>query len=187
AFANDPNTIVLITNRTSFALPETRLGIYPGLRGTLTLPQVIYKKTTDKEVALALARYFILAGGLSTSSPQMIYHLGAAGVIVPQQRRDDIAEIIAEAMIANKGKMISKEQLCNLPFERLSTTLSFDESQQLRVAAELFSQADLIPTLYAQARGDRPLHYTGEMKSFAERVVRRVAAASPNAVWISNY
>ena len=187
AFANDPNTIVLITNRTSFALPETRLGIYPGLRGTLTLPQVIYNKTNDKETALAFARYFILAGGLSTSSPQMIYDLGCADVVVPQHRRDDAAEVIAKAIIVNKGNIISKEQLCNLTFERLSTTLSFDESQQLRVAAELFSQTDLIPTLYAQARGDRALHYTGETKTFAERVVRRVAAASLNAVWISDY
>ena len=187
AFANDRNTLVLITNRTSFALPETRLGIYPGLRGTLTLPQAIYRKTNDKETALALARYLILAGGLPTSSPQMICHLGLADLIVPQQRRDDAAAAIASAIIANNGKMLSREQLCNIAFERLSTALPFDESQQLRVAIELFSQADLIPTLYAQARGDRPLHYSGEMKTFAERVVRRVAAASPHAVWISNH
>lgn len=186
AFALDENTMTLITNRTSYALPETRLGIYPGLRGTLSLAQLIHKKTNDVETALAFARYFILAGGMATSSPQMILQLGFADAIVPQQNRDDAAKVIAKAIIENKGKMISKEKLSSLEFEQLPTQLSFTEQREMQIVKELFSQADLIPTLYAQARGYLPLHYTGEMKTFAERVVRRVVQNSPNAVWISN-
>jgi len=187
AFALDENTITIITNRTSYSLPETRLGIYPGLRGTLTLPQLIYRKTNDVETALALACYFILAGGVTTSSPQMIYELGLADAIIPQHKRDDAVEIISQAIIDNNGKMISKEKLNSLQFEKLSTQISFAEKRELQIATELFSQADLLPTLFAQARGFLPLHYNNEAKAFAEKVVRRVANNSPNAVWISNY
>jgi enoyl-CoA hydratase/carnithine racemase len=187
AFSLDENSLVLITNRTSFALPETRLGIYPGLRGTLNLPQVIFKHTNDTEMSVALARYFILAGGIATSSPQMIYHLGFADTIVPQQKRDDAVEIIAQEIIKNKGAMISKEKLNEWEFEKLPTQISFEEQRELQIVTELFSQADFLPTLYAQARGYLPLHYTGEMKTFAEKIVRRVAQNSPNAVFISNF
>jgi len=78
AFAQDPDSIVIATERTSFTFPETRLGIYPGLRGTLTLPQVIYQKTKDPELAVALSRYYILAGGTTTASPRILKHLGMA-------------------------------------------------------------------------------------------------------------
>lgn len=187
AFALDPNSIVIVTNRTSFALPETRLGIYPGLRGTLTLPQLIYRKTSDAEFSLAIARYVILAGGIPTSSPPMIYQLGCADVIVPQHRRDDAAGLIAQAILENNGRVIPQERLCTLQFPKLSAHISFDETRELQIAKELFAQSDLLPTLYAQARGHLPLFYSGEMKMFAERIVRRVANNSPNAVWVANY
>ncbi len=186
AFANDPHAIVLITNRTSFTLPETRLGIYPGLRGTLTLPRLIYRATGNAESALSLARYYTLAGGTATASPQVIFHLGCADAIVPQHRRDDAAQVIAEAILRNHGRMISKEQFGKLAFERLDERLRPGDERELQVATELFAQADLLPTLYAQARGHLPLYYTGEMKTIAERAVRRVANNSPNAVWVSN-
>ncbi len=186
AFALDPNCITLITGRTSFTLPETRLGIYPGLRGTLTLPQLIYRKLKDAEAALALSRYYVLAGGTSTSSPQMICELGCADTIVPQHRRDDAAEVIAKALIDNNGKTLSRDQLSSLPFEKLDASCRPEELRERQIAVELFSQADLLPTLYAQARGHLPVFYSGEMRSFAERTVRRVASNSPNAVWISD-
>ncbi len=187
AFALDPNSVVLITNRTSYALPETRLGIYPGLRGTLSLPQLIYRKTGDPETAVALARYFMLAGGTATSSPQAIHHLGCADFIVPQHRRDEAAAAIAAAVITNGGRLPPPARLRNLKFERLEPSPSAQDLRELQLAVELFSQADLLPTLYAQARGHLPLYYTGEMKAAAERIVRRVAANSPNAVWVTQY
>ncbi|MFI5251303.1 MAG: 3-hydroxyacyl-CoA dehydrogenase/enoyl-CoA hydratase family protein [Bacteroidota bacterium] len=187
AFALDPHSIVLITNRTSFALPETRLGIYPGLRGTLNLAQLIYNHTHDLETAAGLARYFILGGGLATSSPQMIYNLGCADAIIPQHRRDEIAGLIAKAIIDNSGKILTATQLNNLKFERLNTALSFVEKTQTQIVRDLFNQSDLVPTLYAQGRSHLPVQYTGEMKTFADRAVRRVAANSPNAVMLSNF
>lgn len=187
AFALDPNSIVLITNRTTFALPETRLGIYPGLRGTLSFSQVIYSHTKDPETALALARYYILAGGISTNSPQILAHLGFADVIVAQKERDAAAETIAKAIIENKGKMISQNVLAGLPLKRLETELSLTNRLEMQMAQDVFNQADLLPTIYAQARGHLPLNYTGDIKLLAERAARRVADNSPNAVYISNY
>ena len=116
----------------------------------------------------------------------MIFQMGCADVIIPQHRRDDAAMLIARAIIDNGGKQISAEQLNGLSFERLSTRLSPADAREFQIAKELFSQADLIPTLYAQARGQLPLAYTGDMKSIAEKMSRRVAANSPNAVWVSN-
>jgi enoyl-CoA hydratase/carnithine racemase len=182
AFAHDPNTVVLITNRTSFALPETRLGIYPGLRGTLTLPQLIHRRTGDPEYALALARYYTLAGGTATSSPRVIHHLGCAYAIVPQNARDDAAESIAGAIVKNNGRVPGPETLDALDFPRIEPSLSDTESAELRMASELFSQADLLPTLVAQGRGHLPIYYSGPTKALAERICRRVAANSPNAV-----
>jgi 3-hydroxyacyl-CoA dehydrogenase/enoyl-CoA hydratase/carnithine racemase len=187
AFASDPNSVVLVTDRTSFSLPETRLGIYPGLRGTLTLPQLIFKKTGDAETALALSRYFMLAGGTTTSSPQMVFQLGCADAIVPQHRRDDAAEIIANAIAQKNGLNLSPQQFSSLKFERLHTEISADERLEWQIAKDLFSQSDLIPTLYAQARGNQPVWFTGNMKASAQRTLRRVASNSPNAVWMANY
>lgn len=186
AFALDPNSIVLITNRTSFSLPETRLGIYPGLRGTLTLPQVLFRKTQDAETALGLSRYFILAGGATTASPQVVFQMGCADAIVPQHRRDDAAATIADAIIRNDGRMISSEELQKLTFERLPAHPSFHEARELQIAKEMFTQPDLVPTLIAQGRNQLPIFYTGEMKSFAERGARRVAANSLNAVCVAD-
>ncbi|MBF8293848.1 MAG: hypothetical protein HW389_393 [Bacteroidetes bacterium] len=187
AFALDPNSVVLISNRTSFSLPETRLGIYPGLRGTLTLAQLIFGKTGDAEAAVALSRYYILAGGTASSSPQMVFQLGCADAIVPQHRRDDAAETIARAIIQNNGRILSSEQLDTLTFDRLPVDLSADEKREWQIAKDLFSQADLLPTLSAQARGYLPVWFTGDMKSAAQRTLRRVAGNSPNAVWVADH
>ncbi|MBM2841737.1 MAG: hypothetical protein HW412_2265, partial [Bacteroidetes bacterium] len=137
AFALDPNAIVIATNRTSFSLPETRLGIYPGLRGTLTFPQVIHRKTGDPELAVALSRYYTLAGGTVTSSPQVLCHLGFADVLVPMHRRDEAADDIASAIIGNGGQMIPQAKLGALDFERLDARLSFEDRQELQIARDL--------------------------------------------------
>jgi enoyl-CoA hydratase/carnithine racemase len=187
AFALDPNTIVIATNRTTFSLPETRLGIYPGLRGTLTIPQVIYRKTGDSELAVSLARYYTLAGGTVTSSPQVLYHLGFADVLIPMHRRDDAADAIASAIIANGGSMIHRKTLETLGLEVLDTRLSFEDRQELQVARDLFYQADVLSTIYANARGYLLSIYSGEMRTIADRASRRLANNSPNAVWVANY
>jgi len=187
AFAHDPQTIVLVTGRTSFALPETRLGIYPGLRGTLTLPQVINRELGDPETALALARYYVLAGGTATSSPAVIRHLGLADAVVPQHRRDEAAEMIAGAIVRGGGELPPRETLETLPFTFPDGGLSAPEREELRVAAEMFSQADLIPTLVAQGRGHLPVFYSGATRAFAERIARRVVANSPNAVQTASF
>jgi enoyl-CoA hydratase/carnithine racemase len=187
AFALDPNTVVIATNRTSFSLPETRLGIYPGLRGTLTFPQVIYRKTGDPELAVALSRYYTLAGGTVTSSPQVLLHLGFADVLVPMRRRDEAADIIASAIIAKSGHMISHQEREALDFERLDTRLSLEDRQELQIARDLFCQADALPTIYAHARGYLQSTYTSEMRTIADRASRRLANNSPNAVWVANY
>jgi enoyl-CoA hydratase/carnithine racemase len=187
AFALDPNAIVIATNRTSFSLPETRLGIYPGLRGTLTFPQVIYRKTGDPELVVALSRYYTLAGGTVTSSPQVLNYLGFADVLVPMHRRDEAADVIASAMIANGGHMILQQELEALDFKRLDPRPSFADRQELQVARDLFCQADALPTIYANARGHLQSTYTGEMRAIADRASRRLANNSPNAVFVANY
>lgn len=187
AFAADPNSVVLITNRTSFTLPETRLGIYPGLRGTLLLPQIIYRKLNDEERAVALSRYYILAGGTTTTSPRILHYLGFADFVVPAHRRDEAAETIARAIIDNGGKVPSNEELAFLGFERLPQNPTLDEHEELNSMTDLFLQQDLIPTLYAYARGGAELFFSGRMKSHGLRIARRMAACSPNAVWAADW
>jgi 3-hydroxyacyl-CoA dehydrogenase len=187
AFANDPDTVVIITERTSFTLPETRLGIFPGLRGTLLLPQLIYKATNDAELAVAIARYYILAGTTTTSSPRMIKYLGMADLLVPAHRRDAVAETVAGAMMKKKGKRLTKRELKALDIEELPTELTLDEKEELRVMKDLFLKVDLIPTLYAHGRGHAPLFLSGAEKALARRVTTRVTANSPNAVTVSDW
>ncbi len=187
AFANDPNTIVLITERTSFALPETKLGIYPGLRGTLLLPQLIYNATNDPELAVAMARYYILAGGTPTSSPRMIKYLGLADLIVPSHRRDDVALSIAEAITNNNGKMLTKEQLNSLIIPRIPETLTFAEKEELRLMKNLFLSPSLISTLSAYGQGWQEPYFIGSDKALVKQISRRVFSCSPNAVHLSNW
>lgn len=187
SFASDSDSVVIATNRTSYTLPETKLGIFPGLRGTLLLPQIIYNKTNDAELAVAMARYYILAGGTSTSSPRLLKYLGFADLIVPAHERDDAAAQVADAIIENKGKPLSAKQLKSLKIRELPSELTLEERDELRTMKELFLMQDLIPTLYAYGRGDRELFFVGEARSYARRIARRVANNSPNAVWISNW
>ncbi len=187
AFALDPKAVVLITNRTTYSLPETRLGIYPGLRGTLTFPQIINRKTNDAELAMALARYFMLAGGVVSSSPQVLRALGFADAIVPQHRRDEAAEALASAIIANGGRVLTPSELDRLSFSRIDATLSFADQQEIHVARNVFNQSDLLPTLYAQARGQLMVALTGELKSLAGKALKRVVNNSPHAVSVANY
>jgi len=187
AFADDPNSIVLITERTSYSLPETKLGIYPGLRGTLLLPQLIYKATGDPELAVAIARYYILAGGTVTSSPAIIKFLGMADMIIPSHRRDEAAMTIAGAIIENDGKMISKEKLDALDVPRLPESLSFAEKEELRLMKILFLQPSLTATLSAYGMGWREPFLTSDDKAFVVRVSRRAFSSSPNAVNIANW
>ncbi|RKY89946.1 hypothetical protein DRQ09_00335 [candidate division KSB1 bacterium] len=187
AFAYAPDTIVIITDRTSYTLPETRLGIFPGLRGTLLLPQLIYRATKDEELAVAIARYYILAGGTTTTSPRLIKYLGMADLIVPSHKRDEVAQIIAEAIIKNNGKILDKKQLQKLDLPRLEDKPTFSEMEELRVIKDLFLQTSLIPSLYAFGLGWRKLFVAGEHKAFCQRIARRVFSCSPNAVYIANW
>lgn len=186
AFARDPDSTVVITERTSFTLPETRLGIYPGMRGTLTLPQTIYNATGDAELAIAMTRYYILAGGTTTTSPRIIRHLGLADYLVPARKRDEAAEVIAQAIIRNGGKPLSQEQRAALEIEELPTELTFEEKEELRLMTDLFIRKDLIPTLYAYGRGQAEIFFSGEDKSSAMRIARRVANNSYHAVNVAD-
>lgn len=186
AFAQDPDSIVIATERTSFTFPETRLGIYPGLRGTLTLPQVIYQKTKDPELAVALSRYYILAGGTTTASPRVLKHLGMADLLVPARCRDRVADVLVKAIIDNQGKSLTKEQIEALDIKELPSELTFAEKEELRTMKDLFLKSDLIPTLYAYGRGHAEVFFSFETKVEAQRIARRVANNSFFAVVISD-
>ncbi len=187
AFASDPDSVVIATERTSYTFPEVRLGIYPGLRGTLTLPQVIYKKTSDAELAVALSRYYILAGGTTTSSPRMLKHLGLADLLVPARKRDDAAVTLVKAIIDNGGKALSGKQLEDLKIEELPSALTFDEKEELRAMKDFFLKQDLIPTLYAYGRRLAEIFLSGDSKTHAQRIARRVANNSFHAVCVSDW
>jgi enoyl-CoA hydratase/carnithine racemase len=184
AFAADPATIVVGTNRTTFALPETRLGIFPGLRGTLTLPEVIHRATGDNETAVALAKYFILSGLPASSA--MLQSLGMLDVVAPAHRRDAVAATIARAILAS-GRVPTAEELASLDIETVPTRLTRAERDELDVARDVFLSIDLIPTLYAYARGHAVPGYTGERRRLAERAARRVADNSPHAVAVADW
>lgn len=186
AFALDPDSLVIATDRTSFTFPETRLGIYPGLRGTLVLPEAIQKATGDAELALAVSRCYILAGGTVTSSPRLIKHLGLADFLVPAHRRDEVADTLAQAILDNGGKPLTKEQLGSLGIEELPSELTFDEKEELRWMKDLFLKPDLLPALYAYGRGQTEIFLSGEQKAYVQRISRRVANNSPHAVDVSD-
>lgn len=186
AFAQDPDSLVIATERTSFTFPETRLGIYPGLRGTLTLSQVIYQKTKDPEMAVALSRYYILAGGTTTASPRVLKHLGMADLLVPACRRDRVADILVRAIIDNHGKQLTRKQIDALDIEELPSELTFAEKEELRTMKDLFLKSDLIPTLYAYGRGHAEVFFSFETKVEAQRIARRVANNSFFAVVVSD-
>ncbi len=186
AFAADPGSVVVVTDRTSFTFPETRLGIYPGLAGTLILPRLIYEATGDAELAVAMSRYYILAGGTATSSPRLIRYLGLADVLVPARKRDETAQIIARAIIANGGKPLGPDKLASLGIQELPLELTFAEKEELRLVKDLFVRKDLIPTLYGYGRGLSEVFFSGDDKAWAERIARRVANNSPHAVFVSD-
>jgi 3-hydroxyacyl-CoA dehydrogenase len=187
AFALDPDTIVIATERTSYTLPETQLGIYPGLRGILTLPQLIYETTKDAEMAVALSRYYILAGGTTTSSPRLLKYLGLVDFIVQARRRDEVADKLAQAIIDNGGKPLTEEQLASLAIQELSSELTFEEREELRWMKDLFLKSDLIAALYAYARGQAEDFPSEESRAYVQRVAKRVADNSPHAVYTANW
>lgn len=185
AFALDPDSLVIVTDRTSYAFPETRLGIYPGLRGTLTLPQLIYKATGDAELAVALSRYYILAGGTTTSSPRLIKYLGLADFLVTARKRDEVGEILVQAIINNGGKPLTQEQVDSLKIEELPSELTFEEKEELRWMKDLFLKDDLIPTLYAYGQGQTEVSLSGG-RTYVQRIARLVANNSPHAVRVAD-
>jgi len=187
AFAWDPDTIVVATNRTTFALPETRLGIFPGLRGTLMMSRIIHRTTGDAELALAMARYYILAGGTATSSPRLLRHFGLADLIVPSNTRDEVAATLCSAISKNGGKILSREQIDALGIEELPTELTLDDKEELHYMTKLFLKPDLIPTLYGHGRRESVVYHTSPWREQVIRISNRVAANSPNAVWVSNW
>lgn len=186
AFAIDPDSLVMATERTSYTFLETRLGIYPGLRGTLTLPQLIYEATGDAEMALALSRCAILAGGTTIFSPRLMKAMGLVDFIVTARRRDEVAETLAQAIIDNGGRPLTKEQIKSLNIEELASELTFEEKEELRWMKDLFLKSDLIPTLYAYGRGQAEVSLPGEGKAYVERITRRITNSSPHAVYVAN-
>jgi len=184
AFALDPDSLVISTERISYVFPETRLGIYPGLRGTLTFPQAIYKATVDAELALALSRYYILAGGV-TLSPRIIKYLGLADLLVPARKRDEVAETVAQAIMDNGGKPLTQQQVESLKIEELPSELTFEEKEELRLMKNLFLESDLMATLWAYGRGQAEVPLSGESRPFMEKIARRVAKNSPHAVQVA--
>jgi enoyl-CoA hydratase/3-hydroxyacyl-CoA dehydrogenase len=186
AFALDPDSLVIATERTSYAFPETRLGIYPGLRGTLTLPLTIYKAREDAELALALSRYYILAGGIRTSSPRIIRYLGLADFLVPARKRDEVAEVLIQAIIDNDGKPLMPQQIESLKIEELPSELTPEEKNELQAMKDLFSMSDLIPTLSAYAEGKANIPFSGEIKTLVEKVARWVTNNSPHTVKVAD-
>lgn len=194
AFAWDPNTVVIATQRTVFAMPEVRLGIYPGLRGTLMLPRIIHRATGDHELAIAMARYYVLAGGTTTTSPRMLKYFGLCDLLVQSNKREEVARTICKAIakkggkpLSKKGKPFDKEIFDKLGIEELPTELTMDEEEEIRVMTELFLKQDLIPTLYAFGRRQAEIYHTSPWREQVQRITTRVASASPNAVWISNW
>jgi len=187
AFAWDSASAVIITNRTSFTLPETRLGIYPGLRGTLLMPRIIHRATDDAELAVGLSRYYILAGGTSTTSPRMIRYLGFADLLVASNEREEVAKKICKAIADNKGKALTKEQLQNLNIKELPLKLTYEENEEMRYMSKLFLKADVIHQLYSYARREGEIFHTSPWREQAARIANRVASNSPNAIWTSNW
>ncbi len=187
AFAHDPNSIVMITERTFYAMPETKLGIYPGLRGTLLFPQLVYKATNDPELAVALARYYILAGGTPITSPQLIKYMGMADIIVPSHRRDEVALVIAEAIKNNNGKILTKEQLDSLDIPRMPEDLTFEEENEIRIMKDLFLMSSVVTTLSSYGMGVHAPFLAPLEKALTVRVARRLFSCSPNAVYITNW
>ena len=186
AFALDPDSLVIATERTSCSFPEVRLGIYPGLRGTLTLPQIIYKATDDAELAVALGRYYILSGGVATSSPRLLKYLGLADLLVPARRRDDVAEKLAQAIIDNSGKPLTREQVAALNIEELPSELTSKEKEELDWIRDIFSKKDLIQILDDWAKGRGKISLSGEGRSFAQGIARQVADNSAHAVGLAD-
>ncbi len=186
AFALDPDSKVIATERTSYTFPEVSSGIYPGLRGTLTLPQIIYKATDDEELAVALSRYFILAGGIVTSSPRLFKHLGLVDFLVPTRQRDEAAEKLVQAVVDNGGKPLTQEQMAALKIEELPFNLTFEEKEELRWIKDLFLKPDLIPTLFAHTSGQADISLPGQSKSFAQKIAKRVARHSYHALQVAD-
>jgi len=187
AFAWDPDSIVIATQRTSFTFPETRLGIYPGLRGTLMLSRIIHRTTGDAELAIAMARYYILAGGTATTSPRLLRYFGFADLLVPSNKRDEVAGILCNAIAENGGRALSREQIDALGIEELPTGLTWDEMEELRYMKHLFLKPDVVPSLYSYGRREAEVFHTSPWREQVIRVANRAASNSPNAVWVSNW
>jgi hypothetical protein len=157
------------------------------MRGTLLLPQLIYRATGDAELAVALSRYYILAGGTATSSPRMIKHLGLADFLVPARNRDEAAEVVVEAIMKNGGKPLRAEQLQSLKIEELPSELTFEEKEEIRWMKDLLLKPDLVPTLYAYGRGQTDIFLSGASKEYAQRIARRVANNSLHAAFMADW
>jgi len=187
AFAWDPDTIVVATNRTTYTLPETRLGIFPGLRGTLMMSRIIHRTTGDAELAVAMARYYILAGGTATSSPRLLRYFGLADLIVPSNTRDEVAWKLCDAISKNKGRVLTRKQIDALGIEEIPTELTLADKEEIQYMKRLFLRQDIVQTLYSYGRREGEVFHTSPWREQVVRIANRVAANSPNAVWVSNW
>ena len=185
AFAWDTNTVVIATQRHRIRFRKPVLG-FSGLRGTLMLSRIIPRTTGDAELAVAMARYYTLAGGTATSTPKFLRYFGLADLLVPSQKRDEVAKTLCKAIMV-KGSQLSKEEIGQLKIEELPTKLTLDEKEEIRYMKGLFLQPDVVATLYGQGRRQIEIFHTSPWREQAQRVASRVTANSPNAVAISNW
>jgi len=133
-----------------------------------------------------LGRYYILAGGIRTSSPRIIKHLGIADFLVPSHKRDEAAEVLIQAVSDNRGKPLTKQQKDSLKIDELPSGLTPDEKEEMQWMKELFSMSDLIHTLNAYASGQAEVSFSDKKAKFVEKIARWVTNNSPHAVQIAN-
>ncbi len=94
---------------------------------------------------------------------------------------------LVKAIIDNGGKALSGKQLEDLKIEELPSALTFDEKEELRAMKDFFLKQDLIPTLYAYGRRLAEIFLSGDSKTHAQRIARRVANNSFHAVCVSDW
>jgi len=115
-------------------------------------------------------------------SPKLLKYLGLADLLVQARRREDAAEKLAQAIMANGGKPLTREQVTALKIEELPLELASEEKEELGWIKDIFSKTDLIQVLYDWASGRAEIPLSAEGKSFAQSIARKVADNSAHAV-----
>ncbi|MFQ6069471.1 MAG: 3-hydroxyacyl-CoA dehydrogenase/enoyl-CoA hydratase family protein [Candidatus Aminicenantales bacterium] len=181
AFALDPNSIVIITDRTSYLFPEVGLGIYPFLRATLTLPWLLYLATGEEEKAISLSRYYLLSGKEALSSAA-IRKFGLADFLVPARRRDEVADLLAGKIMEKSGKVLSGEEYRSLGIEELAPEISAQQSERLELATTIFSPHRSLSDLENFMTTKACPSLSGKEEKVLRDIALQVVANSPHAL-----